>query len=78
MEDLNLEYYNNLLQSIKIEESNWRNKTSTNKHAFEFFKLKQSEIYFFLKNNKLSHLKLKMLSLANKVDKIIEEINAII
>ena len=74
MENLNEVYYQNLFQSIKHEKENWENKNSTNKDALHFFKVKQSEIYFFLKSNKPSYLKLKMLALANTVDKMIETI----
>ena len=74
MEDLNEKYYIRLKEFIQNIEQSWRNKEITNKDALDFFKEKNNEIGFFLKNNASSPRKMKMIGLSTTIRGLIQEI----
>ena len=74
MEDLNETYFKILREYILSTEQKWRNKEITNKEALDFFKEKNNEVGFFLKNNASSKLRIKMSGLSTIILNLIQEI----
>lgn len=74
MKNLNETYYQILKEYIEHTEQNWRNKTITHKQALEFFKEKQKEVGFFLRNNPHSTLRIKFDDLSTFIYKLIQEV----
>ena len=74
MEDLNEQYFLVLRSYILDKEDKWKNKEISNQEALKFFEEKNIEVFFFVRNNKPSHLRTKMSELLEYINNVINQI----
>ena len=74
MSNYNQLYFSSMKTFVEDNEKAWRNKEMSNKQALDFFKEKNGEIFFFVRNNPESEIRNSFLKLGIYVQDLIKEI----